>query len=158
MKLWKHIPHNNIKVDYPPPSTQRPFPTTYPFIPLTQNGTFRTYFIHLRREHVTNKKQTKQTPWPVSTSELYRPRDYRLSAKLVSTFPDTGCNVVSVTDPYGGILVFLDWSRYFFFQVAAQLYSRGWVDAVPDPLLLRKSGSAGNRTRTSGSIARNSDH
>ena len=25
--------------------------------------------------------------------------------------------------------------------------SRGWVDPVPDPLLLRKSGSAGNRTR-----------
>jgi hypothetical protein len=32
------------------------------------------------------------------------------------------------------------------------------VDPVPDPLLLRKSGSAGNRTRTSGSVARNSDH
>jgi hypothetical protein len=36
------------------------------------------------------------------------------------------------------------------------LYSRGWVDPVPDPLLLRKSSSAGNRTRTSGSVARNS--
>jgi hypothetical protein len=31
------------------------------------------------------------------------------------------------------------------------------VDPVPDPLLLIKSGSAGNRTRTSGSVARNSD-
>jgi hypothetical protein len=30
------------------------------------------------------------------------------------------------------------------------------VDPVPDPLILRKSGSAGNRTRTSGSVARNS--
>jgi hypothetical protein len=29
------------------------------------------------------------------------------------------------------------------------------VDLVPDPLLLRKSGSAWNRTRTSGSVARN---
>jgi hypothetical protein len=38
------------------------------------------------------------------------------------------------------------------------LYSRGWMDLVADPLLLRKSGSAGNRTRTSGSVARNSDH
>jgi hypothetical protein len=28
------------------------------------------------------------------------------------------------------------------------------VDPVPDPLLLRKSGSARNRTRTSGSVAR----
>jgi hypothetical protein len=32
------------------------------------------------------------------------------------------------------------------------------VDPVPDPLLLRKSGIAGNRTRTSGSVTRNSDH
>jgi hypothetical protein len=32
------------------------------------------------------------------------------------------------------------------------------VDSVPDLLLLRKSGSAVNRTRTSGSVARNSDH
>jgi hypothetical protein len=32
----------------------------------------------------------------------------RLSAKLVPTFADRGCNVVSVTDPYGRILDFLD--------------------------------------------------
>jgi hypothetical protein len=32
------------------------------------------------------------------------------------------------------------------------------VDPVPDPLLLRKSGRAENRTRTSGSVARNCDH
>jgi hypothetical protein len=32
------------------------------------------------------------------------------------------------------------------------------VDPVPDPPLLRKSGSAGNRTLTTGSVARNSDH
>jgi hypothetical protein len=31
------------------------------------------------------------------------------------------------------------------------------VDPVPDPLLLRKSGSAGNRTRTSGLAARKAD-
>jgi hypothetical protein len=66
--------------------------------------------------------------------------------------------VVSTTDSYGRILGFLDRSRYFFFEVAPQLYSRGWVDPVPDPLFLRKSGNAGNRTRTSGSVARNSDH
>jgi hypothetical protein len=50
-------------------------------------------------------------------------------------------------DPYGSILGFLDQSRNFFFQVAYQLYSRGWVDPIPDPLLLRKSGSAGNRAQ-----------
>jgi hypothetical protein len=32
------------------------------------------------------------------------------------------------------------------------------VDPVPDSLLLRKCGSAGNRTGTSGLAARNSDH
>jgi hypothetical protein len=87
-----------------------------------------------------------------------RSSDRRLSAKLVSTFADRGCRVVSATDPHNRILGFLDRSRYYFFQVAPQLYSRGWMDPVRDPLLLRKPGSAGNRTRTSGSVARNSDH
>jgi hypothetical protein len=32
------------------------------------------------------------------------------------------------------------------------------VDPVPGPLILRKSGSARNRTQTSGSVGRNSDH
>jgi hypothetical protein len=32
------------------------------------------------------------------------------------------------------------------------------VDPIPDPLLLRKSGSTGNRTRTSESVARKCDH
>jgi hypothetical protein len=32
------------------------------------------------------------------------------------------------------------------------------VDPVPDPLLVRKSGSAGNRTRASGSVATNPDY
>jgi hypothetical protein len=70
-----------------------------------------------------------------------------LSAKLMPTFADRGCCVVTATDPHGHILGFVDRSRYFFFQVAPQLYSRGWIDPVPEPLLLRKSGSAGNRTR-----------
>jgi hypothetical protein len=47
-----------------------------------------------------------------------------------------------------------------FLSSSSQLHTRGSVDPVPDPLLLSKSGSAGNRTQTSGSgsIARNSDH
>jgi hypothetical protein len=66
--------------------------------------------------------------------------------------------VVSAADPHGRNLDFRDRSRYFFFQVALQLYSRGWVDPVPDQLLLRKSCSAWNRIRTSGSVGRNSEH
>jgi hypothetical protein len=96
--------------------------------------------------------------WHESASELYRPSDRRLSAKLLPTFADTECHVVIATDPYTRIFGFLDWSRYFFFQVAPQLYLRDWVDPVPDALLLRKCGSAGNRTRTSGSVARYSNY
>jgi hypothetical protein len=33
--------------------------------------------------------------------------------EVIATFADRGCNVVSVTDPYGRILGFLDRSRYF---------------------------------------------
>jgi hypothetical protein len=55
----------------------------------------------------------KQTPWSESASELYRPSDRRLSAKWLPTFADKGCQVVSVTDPYGRILGFLDRNRYF---------------------------------------------
>jgi hypothetical protein len=71
-------------------------------------------------------------------------------------FANRRCHVFSVTVLYCRNLGFLDLSRYFFFQVAPELYSRGWVDPVPDPLLLRKSGSAGNRTWTPGSVAKNS--
>jgi hypothetical protein len=81
----------------------------------------------------------KRTPWPESVSELYRPSDRRLSAKWLPTFADRECHTVSVTGPYDRILGFLDRSRYVFFQVASQFYSRGWVDPVPDPLLLKKS-------------------
>jgi hypothetical protein len=79
-------------------------------------------------------------------SELYRPSYRRLSAKLVPTFADRGCRVISAVDSHGHILGFIDRSHYFF-QVGLQLYSRGWVDPIPDPLLLRIFGSARNRIR-----------
>jgi hypothetical protein len=66
--------------------------------------------------------RTNKTPWPESAKELYRQSDRRFSAKVVLTFAGRGCHVVSVTDPYGRILGFLDRSRYVFFQVAPQLY------------------------------------
>jgi hypothetical protein len=42
---------------------------------------------------------SEKTPWPESASELYRLSDRRLSAKLVPTFADRGCHVVSATYP-----------------------------------------------------------
>jgi CBS-domain-containing membrane protein len=79
----------------------------------------------LRLHEAMPRYQRRGTRRTESASELYRPSDRRLSAKLVPTFADRGCHLVSVTDPYGRILGFLDRSRYFFFQVAPQLYSRG---------------------------------
>jgi hypothetical protein len=62
---------------------------------------------------VSTKTKTKQTPWTESASELYRPCDRRLLAKIAPIFADRGCHVVIVTDPYGRILGFLDRSRNF---------------------------------------------
>jgi hypothetical protein len=86
-------------------------------------------------------RDQKKKLWPESSSELYRPSDRRISAMLVPTFADRG-----VSHHYRRILGFLVRSSYCFFEVAPQLYSQGWVDSVPDPLLLINSGSAGNRT------------
>jgi hypothetical protein len=58
----------------------------------------------------------KKTPWLESASELYRPSDHRLSVKWLPTLADRGCHVVSVTNPYGRILGFLDRRRYFLFK------------------------------------------
>jgi hypothetical protein len=72
--------------------------------------------------HISEIKNN-YTPWNESASELHRPSDRRLPAKLVPTLVERGCHVVSVTDPYGRNLGYLNLSRYFFFQVAPQLYS-----------------------------------
>jgi hypothetical protein len=47
-----------------------------------------------------------------------------LVGEVSPTFTDSGYLVVSAVDPYGRNLDFLDRSRYYFFQVAPQLYSR----------------------------------
>jgi hypothetical protein len=114
-------------------------------------------FIFSHLSFLYNLRGKKKTPWSESASELHRPSDHRLSAKLLPIF--CGYRV-----PHGqrdGSL--RPYSRFsiqeplLFYQVAHQLYSRNWVDPVPDPLVLC-SGSAGNRTRASGSVAENSDH
>jgi hypothetical protein len=73
----------------------------------------------------------------------WRPSYRRLSPKLVAIFTDRGFPVVSAVDLYGRILGFLDRSRYFSFQVTPPLYSRRWIDPVPDPLLLRNLAEPG---------------
>jgi hypothetical protein len=73
------------------------------------------------------------------------PSDPRLSAKLVPSFADRGCRLFIATNPHGRILGFLDRSRYHLLRNNSSIVL--WVDPVPDPLLLRKSRSLGNRTR-----------
>jgi hypothetical protein len=90
------------------------------------------------------RERTIPTKWPP------------LSAKSVPTFADRGYHVRPVRQiPTAVFFGFLDRRCYFFFQAATHLYSRGWVDPVRDPLLLRESG---NRTLASESVATNSDH
>jgi hypothetical protein len=90
------------------------------------------------------KHNNKQTNSVVLVRERTIPSCRRLSAKLVPTCADIGCWVISTLGSYDRSLGFLDRS---LFHVAPQLYSRGCVDPVPDPLLLWKSSNAGNRTR-----------
>jgi hypothetical protein len=89
----------------------------------------------------------KKIPGLQSVSELHRPSDRRLSAKLVPTLADRGCRMVSAKNSHGRLLRFSRPEPLLSFLVAPQLSWRGWVDPVPDPLFLRKSYSAGNRTR-----------
>jgi hypothetical protein len=144
-----HTPSNSLSLGAPSPHL--------PSRSVVQvSSIFMIYVTHFGLNIRWRIASETKTPWPQHSNELYRPSVHRLSAKLVPTFADRGCHVVSVTDSYGRIVCFLDRSRYFCYQAPPQLYSRGWVDSVPDPLLLGKSGSAGNRNMTSGYVARNS--
>jgi hypothetical protein len=75
---------------------------------------------------------------------------------FVGEVADRRRHVVIAAETLRPYFRFLDRSRYYFFQIPPQLYSQGWMDPVPDPLNLRKSGSAKTRTRTSESVARTS--
>jgi hypothetical protein len=57
------------------------------------------------------QSKRKQTPWPESASELYRPSERFISAKLMPTFGDRGYRVASATDPDGSNLDFLGRNR-----------------------------------------------
>jgi hypothetical protein len=58
-------------------------------------------------KNMVPRNSKKQTPWPESANELYRPRDRRLSVKLVPTFADGGVSRSQRGDfPTAVILVF----------------------------------------------------
>jgi hypothetical protein len=98
----------------------------------------------------------KQSLWPESASELYWPSDRRLSAKWLPTRADRRCHVVSVTDPSGRIFsVFKTGAATFLSSSSVVLTKLSGPRSRPTTFF---SGSAGNRTRASGSVAKNSDH
>jgi hypothetical protein len=101
--------------------------------------TVETVLLH----NLTVKKERKKTVILVHKRTI--PSDRHLSAKLVPTFADRGCCILSTVDPYGRILGFLDRGSNFFFRVALILYSLGRIYPTPDQLLLRKSAGAGNQ-------------
>jgi hypothetical protein len=77
----------------------------------------------------------KKPPWSESGSELYLPSDRRLSAKWLPTFEDRGVPRGRLDGSQRPYSRFSRQEPILFYQVAPQLYSRGWVDPVPDPLL-----------------------
>jgi hypothetical protein len=97
-----------------------------------------SYYVPTETNSVVFSPQANYIDWSTATGRRI----------LVSIFVDRG---VSRGQRGGSLtsvnLSFLDRSRYFFFKVVPRLSSRRWVDPVPDLLLLRKSGSAENRTR-----------
>jgi hypothetical protein len=97
-------------------------------------------------------------PWLESESELYQLKRNRLLVKLIPTFEDRGCRLVSATDPHCRILGFLDRSRYCFFKwFLICTHEAEWTPFqthyFPENLVAQ-----GIETLTSGSVARNSDH
>jgi hypothetical protein len=96
-----------------------------------------------------NKKQKqRQTPWLLVRKRTIR-TEYRTSSANFSVNICWYSGVAWSARRFRTVvnLCFLDRSRYFFFQAAPHLSTRGWEDSVSDPILLRKSGSAVNRTR-----------
>jgi hypothetical protein len=85
----------------------------------------------------------KTQPCGFSPQANYTERPPLVGEVSANFFVYRGCRVVSDTDSHGCNLGFLDPELLLFHSSSSSI----WVDPVPDPLFLRKSGSAGNRTR-----------
>jgi hypothetical protein len=107
------------------------------------------YFLSVTEEERERKEKGLQTPWPLVLQANYTEWATANGRRiLVPTFAERRVSRGrSHGTPTAVNLSFLDRSRYFSFQADPLLSSRGWVDHVPDKLLLRKSDSAEIRTR-----------
>jgi hypothetical protein len=79
--------------------------------------------------------------------ELYRPSDRRLSTKLVSTFVGRGLSRGQHNGSLRPYSRFYRQKPLFFLSSSSTFVLTRLTWPFPDSLLLRKSGSAGNRTR-----------
>jgi hypothetical protein len=94
-------------------------------------------YIYKQTNSVAFIPQANYTDW--ATATCWR--------NLVPTFADRRVSRGQRGSPTVLKLSFLDWIRSISFQWLLIYLHKGWVDHVPDPLVLRKSASSGNRTR-----------
>jgi hypothetical protein len=120
--------------------------STIPFV--IKSGDCLLWWPHFKlgryrlRQNKTNSMalspQANYTDWATATCQR----------NLVPTFVDRGVSRGERGEsPTVANISFLDRSRYFSFKYLFIYPHKGWVDPIPDTLLLRKSISAGNRTR-----------
>jgi hypothetical protein len=89
---------------------------------------------------------TKQTPWPLACKRTIRTELPPLVGEVHANFCwYRGVAWLAQWVRTAVNLGFLYWSRYFFISAAPFILKR-LSRPVPDPLLLKKSGTAGNRT------------
>jgi hypothetical protein len=88
-------------------------------------------------KELVDKQTNKQTNSGALVRQRTIPTKRPPLVGVVSTSADRGCCVVSATNFHGRQFRFSRPEPLLSFQVAPQLSSRGWVDPVADPLLLR---------------------
>jgi hypothetical protein len=91
------------------------FPGPFHIKKFVREPAIKLFYTILKTKIIVNKETTRTE----SASEIYRPNDLSLSAKLAP-----GVSRGQRTDPFGSILCFLYRSRYFLFQVGPELYKR----------------------------------
>jgi hypothetical protein len=108
--------------------------------------------LHLRRKHL------KKPPWPYSTNEL-------VSTERLPLVGEVSASLCGYRVPGGqGDGSLRSYSRIskpeplFCLSSSSAIVLTRLSGLRSDPSLLRKSGSAGNRNRTSCSVVTNSDH
>jgi hypothetical protein len=86
----------------------------------------------------------KQTPWPESASELYRPSDLRLSTKLVPTSADRGRHVVIAFKSYW-TLCFLYGRCRVKYSVCSETKAGAYTEPPFEITATAKQGSSHHR-------------